>query len=44
MFLASSSNFVIISIDDDSASFRGAVKKFQKLFNMPPEEKLVNCK
>ena len=29
--------------DDDSVTFRGAVKKFQTLFNMPPEEKLVNC-
>ena len=25
-------------------NFKGAVIKFHKLFNLPPEEKLVNCK
>ncbi|KAK2144685.1 hypothetical protein LSH36_737g04030 [Paralvinella palmiformis] len=28
--------------DEDTVEFRGAMKKFHKLFNMPPEEKLVN--
>jgi len=29
--------------DDDSIQFKGAAKKFYKLFSMPTEEKLVNC-
>ena len=29
--------------DEETASFREASTKFQKLFNMPLEEKLVNC-
>ena len=31
-------------VDTDTAKFKGAIKKFQQLFSMPPEEKLVNCK
>ena len=31
-------------LDQDSAKFKGAMKKFYKLFGMPKEEKLVNCK
>ena len=29
--------------DEETASFAGAMRKFHKLFNMPKEEKLVNC-
>jgi len=31
-----------IKEDEDTAKFKGATRKFAKLFNMPPEEKLVN--
>lgn len=31
-------------IDLDSSDLREANMKFHKLFNMPPEEKVVNCK
>ena len=33
-----------ISTDDETQRFKTATKKFMKLFNMPKEEKLVNCK
>lgn len=30
--------------EEEAKNFKGAVIKFHKLFKLPPEEKLVNCK
>jgi hypothetical protein len=30
--------------DEETVKFKTATRKFMKLFNMPNEEKLVNCK
>jgi len=30
--------------EEEAKRFKGAIAKFHKLFNLPPEEKLVNCK
>lgn len=30
--------------EEEAKNFKGAIVKFHRLFNLPPEEKLVNCK
>lgn len=38
------SNHIENILDVDSSDLQDASVKFHKLFSMPPEEKLVNCK
>lgn len=35
---------VLIPDDEDTKNFKSSSHQFQKMFNMPVEEKLVNCK
>ena len=36
-------DYYFVCFSDETNTFKGATKKFYQLFNMPLEEKLVNC-
>lgn len=36
--------FLVVLADEESKQFKAAHDKWRRLFNLPEEEKLVNCK